>query len=235
MDFLGDVMDAVGGGAGAVLGPVVQAMAGPALSEAAERAAELAVEKMMDKYPALRDLGDLMEPALDAAHNAAMELLQQIEDWCEEFSNDPVEAFHAVGVLILRACRAAVKAACEACLSMIKGCMDMFFPCMSEFDITDLVDEVAWAVQELMKEWLRRAIESKGLPGFIIDMLDFAFSEDEDIGSPGGRRNDDYGDDSGDDYGDYQDGGGESEEPQEESQEEEPQEEEGDSEESEEE
>lgn len=192
MELISDVMGAVGGAAGAVLGPVVEALSDPALTEAAARSAELSVEKMTEAYPQLKDFLDsgMADQALNDATNAAFRFLEEIQEWCQQFGEDAAEAFHAVGVLLLRACRAAVKAACDACLSLIAGCMDTFLPCCSSFDITGLVDEVAHVVEELMKDWLKNGIESKGLPGAIIDMLDFAFTEDDDIGRPGGRRSD---------------------------------------------
>jgi len=190
MDGIEAVGDAVGGSVGMVLGPVVESMSEPALRTAAQMAAEKATEKMCEKFEPLRSIEGLMDNAVQSATDAAMGYFSEICEWCKDFGDDPMEAFHAVGVLVLRACRAAVQAAVDYCLQALGGCLTCMCPCLASMihDVTGLVDEVSEEVEEMIKQWIKEQIGQKGLPPQIVDMLDFSFTENDDIGVPPSRR-----------------------------------------------
>eukprot|EP00927_Polykrikos_kofoidii_P033281 TRINITY_DN28168_c0_g2_i1.p1 TRINITY_DN28168_c0_g2~~TRINITY_DN28168_c0_g2_i1.p1 ORF type:complete len:222 (+),score=47.59 TRINITY_DN28168_c0_g2_i1:49-714(+) len=185
MDFaeeaLDAVGDAVGGGVGLVLGPILSAMSEPALQVGGESAGRLAVTKMCEKFPNLEAMSPVLESAVNDAINTAAGFAGEICEWIDRIGEDPMEAFHAVGVLILRAVRAACQAAVSCCLNAIAGCLEMLCPCCCNPDCTSLVDDVCAVVDEQMKQWCRDQLAERNLPSAIVDMLDFGFSEYDDI------------------------------------------------------
>lgn len=187
-DAAGGVMDAVGDGVGMVLGPVLGVVVDVTFDFMCPLAAELSQQHMCEKFPALNAAAGVFDACQRAAIDAAYAFKSEIQAWIDAINEDAMGCFHAVGTLLMRALRAAVTAACKACLQLIGGCLMLVCPCLSDFiyDCVDVIEDCVSIAVDQVKEFMKTALADKGLPRAILDMLDFAFSEYDDIGSPPG-------------------------------------------------
>lgn len=193
VEELGDVAEAVGDAAGAamgaVAGPIIDAVADGCMREfIIPKAVEAVIVKMGEKYPQLNSMDNLVVECTQAATDSVMDYIEAIHTYCSDCSN-PAETFHKVGVLLLRGLRRVCEAVVRKCIELVAGCFACICPCLSLMDrlylsLVGIVDEVVNEMVEQIKDWMRGQLQSKGLPGGIIDVLDFAFNENDDIGRP---------------------------------------------------
>mmetsp|Transcript_88389 Transcript_88389/g.234749 ORF Transcript_88389/g.234749 Transcript_88389/m.234749 type:complete len:216 (-) Transcript_88389:42-689(-) len=187
---LGDVVDKIEGVAEGALGklfqPILDSSVDNALKFLGPKAGEVAAEKMIEKYSALKNVNGAKDAAVDAGSKAVMSFKDDILDFVQDAVDDPQGTFKKVGVLLLRAAKDAAEQSVKALLALIPGCCAV---CIKMFaNLKDVIQEVYNSVKQALEDFVNEQLKSKHVPSAIMDKIKWDFSPEDDVGEPKKKR-----------------------------------------------
>lgn len=211
MDFYEDMVEDVMDRLGHMVAPLFQqklaSVSVQTLEFMAPKCGETAVQKMVEKYPKLKDVDkavtqvDMTSQATDAATGAVMSQKEAVLEFC----GDVVERLQAgfdcvtaawktlrkVLVVLLRALRDGVNSAVDAIKARVPECCQCCLFTTIGFDIAVFVKECYDALVDIVEEFVKGCMREKGVPKAITNKIEWSdINPDKDIGAPKSKNED---------------------------------------------